>query len=326
MKSSPQIPDALRKQAVDWWFITQSEHCTDQDRQALAAWLAENASHQHAYQTVQTHWQLLQPLKNKDFPARDASLRYRPKAQRPIWAYAAAASLLLALGLSAFNADGWLGVSDTYLAQKGERKTITLADNSKLELNTESEVRVHYDHWRRQVEVIRGEAFFTVVHNADRPFEVQSAKGRIRDIGTAFNVYRQANQTLVAVQEGVVEVQARTNVELTVGQRIAYNEIGEWLKQPDQDLMDLTAWRKGQMAFHNSRLADVLLEISRYHDKVITLQDPALAELKVSGVFYTDKLNDLLNAIATIVPVRVEQIGTQEIVLKPAGKGNKAKL
>ena len=326
VKSPPQLPDSLRKQAVDWLFLIQSEHCTDQDRQALAAWLAQTPLHRHAYETLQAQWQLLKPLKNKHFPARKAALRYRAKLQHPLRAYSAAAALLLALGLTAFNSNGWLGISQTYIAQKGDRQTITLADNTLLELNTDSEVRVHYDYWRRKIEVVRGEAFFTVTHDAARPFEVRAGNGRIRDLGTAFDVYRKTNRTLVAVQEGLVEVQAQNALELHAGQQLSYNEDGEFLKEQDQDPLNLTAWRKGQLVFHNSRLADVLLEISRYHDRLISMKDPSLAELRVSGVFYTDKLTDLLNAISAILPVKVEYLGNREILLKPAGAGSKPKV
>lgn len=320
MKSSPKISDALRKQAIDRLLRTQSEHCTDKDRAELAAWLQKHTANRHAYETVEAQWQLLEPLKNKDFPAREAALRYRPKARVPLWAYSAAAALLLALGLTAYNPNGWPGMTHTYIAQKGDRQTINLADGSRLELNTDSKVRAHYDHWQRSVELIQGEAFFTVAHDAKRPFEVRAGKGRIRDIGTAFEVYRKPNDVLVAVQEGVVEVDAQGTRKLTAGQHTSFNQNGEFLKDQNQDLTNLTAWRQGQLVFRNRRLEDVLNEIGRYHEQKVTMKDKNLAVLKVSGTFRTDNLNDLLNAIAAILPVKVDYVGGKDIVLKSARK------
>ncbi len=53
---------------------------------------------------------------------------------------------------------------------------------------------------------MRGEALFTVVHEANRPFEVVAGGERIRDLGTRFNVYAEPGRVVVAVLEGQVDV------------------------------------------------------------------------------------------------------------------------
>jgi transmembrane sensor len=164
--------------------------------------------------------------------------------------------------------------------------------------------------------LLRGEAFFTVTHDAERPFEVRAGNGRIRDIGTAFEVYIKPDQVIVAVQEGIVEVQALGKRELTVGQQIAYNNNGEFRQLQDQDIAGLTAWRQGQLVFHDRRLDDVLAEVGRYHDTHIRLQDQKLGKLRVSGTFHIERLNDILNAIGAISPVKVDYIGSREILLR----------
>lgn len=294
----------------------RSENCTAADRHAFEAWLAESPSHRQAYEAVQVQWQWMEQFKTINFPARDAALRYRGRSRKQLFIYSVAATVLLALGLTAFTPDGWLGVSQTYIAEKGDRKTITLADGSNLDLNTESEVRVHFNHWRRTVELIKGEAFFTVSHDAERPFEVNAGSGRIRDIGTAFEVYKKPDQIVVAVQEGLVEIQALTKRELTAGQQLAFNDMGEFQDVQDQDVAALTAWRQGQLIFRNRRLGDVLAEVGRYHDTSIRLQNETLRGLRISGTFHTTELNNTLNAIATLLPVKVDYIGSHEIVLK----------
>jgi transmembrane sensor len=60
--------------------------------------------------------------------------------------------MLLVLGLATFSPNGWLGFPQTYVAEKGDRQTVTLADGSTIELNTDSEVRVHFNHWHRSVD------------------------------------------------------------------------------------------------------------------------------------------------------------------------------
>lgn len=318
MKTIPSFPDSVQKQAIDWLLRIRSENCTATERQAFNSWLEESADHRQAYETAQAQWEWMEPFKAMNFPARDAALRYRKKPPRRLLVYSAAASLLLALGLTAFMPNGWLGIPHTYIAEKGGRQTVTLADGSSVELNTDSEVRVHLNRWRRDVELIKGEAFFTVIHAPERPFEVHAGSGRIRDIGTAFEVYIKPEQVVVAVQEGIVEVQAAGKRELAAGQQLAFSNNGEFQALQGQDVAGLTAWRQGNLVFRNRRLDDVLAEIGRYHDIRIRLQDEALGKLRVSGTFHTAELDNTLSAIATLLPVNIDHVGEHEVVLKSA--------
>ncbi|MGZ4981376.1 MAG: FecR family protein [Methylobacter sp.] len=318
MKTTPPSSDSAHTQAIDWLLRIRSENCTETERRAFNAWLAENSDHRQAYEAAQTQWQWMEQFKSMNFPARDAALRYRKKSPRRMLKYSAAASLLLALGLTAFIPNGWLGMPHTYIAEKGERQTITLADGSSIELNTDSEVRVHFNRWRRNVEMVKGEAFFTVSHDAERPFEVRAGGGHIRDIGTAFDIYIKPEQVIVAVQEGIVEVQASGKRELTAGHQLAFNGNGQFQAVQGQDVASLIAWRQGNLVFHDRRLDDVLAEVGRYHDTRIRLQDENLGKLRISGTFHTTELDNTLGAIATLLPVNIDHIGEHEIVLKSA--------
>lgn len=321
MNFTQAAKEKIRKEAVDWLILLQSEQCTDQDRQAFAIWQAQSPSHAQLYGHVSGQWQVLGLLKDKDFPARTATIRHQNQARtqpRPqLFAYATAACLILALALTAFTQNGWWGVQQSFSVPKGSRETILLADGSTLELNSGSKVTTHFNYWQRKVELTQGEAFFTVAYDENRPFEVQAGQGQITDIGTAFEVYRHQAKVLVAVQEGIVEVKAKDTRRLTAGQSLAYDAIGA-IQDESQDIANLTAWRKGQIVFQSRRLDEVLAEISRYHDVHIAMQQPSLAKLKVSGTFYTANLNELLDAITVIVPVKVDYQDQRNIVLKVA--------
>lgn len=318
MKTIPPAPDVLHTQAIDWLLRIRSENCTETERHAFNIWLEESPSHRQAYETAQAQWEWMEPFKTMAFPARDAALRYRGKPPRRLFKYSAAAALLLAFSLTAFMPNGWVGIPHTYIAEKGGRQTITLADGSSVELNTESEVRVHFNRWHRNVEMIKGEAFFTVTHDSERPFEVRTGSGRIRDIGTAFEVYIKPEHVIVAVQEGIVEVQASEKRKLTAGQQLAFNGSGKFQVLQGQDVAGLTAWRQGNLVFRDRRLDDVLTEVGRYHHTRIRLQNEALGKLRVSGTFHTAELDDTLSAITAILPVNIDHVGEHEIVLKSA--------
>jgi transmembrane sensor len=312
------MPESVREQAVAWLLRFRSDTFSDKDREDFNRWLAENPLHPKAFRTLTEQWQWLNQFKTVSFPARKAALNYRKcLSHTPLWRYAAAAAVLLSSLYAAFSADGWMGLPYTYATAKGERQTIMLADGSRVELNTGTEVRVHYNHRRRYVELLRGEAFFTVQHNAERPFEVAAGHGVIRDLGTEFNVYRRTDRVEVAVQEGRVAVDSRgERRELSAGQQIAYHDDGHFTAAVRQSMVSATAWRKGLLLFQGIRLDEALTEIGRYHDTAIGLPNEDLAKMRVNGTFRTGELDAMLNAVGALLPVKARRVGPREIVLE----------
>ena len=316
MKIQPTSKDSVHKQALDWLILMNSEHCSDLDRHDFNVWLETSMHHQQAYETLRAQWEWMERFKAINFPAREAALSHRHQSPRRFYRSGIAASVLLVLGICAFLPMGWIGIPQTYMTEKGGHQTISLSDGSSIELNTDSEVRVHYNYWHRNVEMIKGEAFFTVAHNEKRPFEVRASGGHLKDLGTAFDVYIKPEQVIVAVEEGIVEVQLTEKRKLIAGQQLAYNNSGVLQTLQPKDVTELTTWRQGKLVFRDRRLDAVLTEIARYHDTHIILQDESLGALRVSGTFYTEKLNDFVGAITSILPVKVAYVTEHEIFLK----------
>ncbi|CAG7856276.1 hypothetical protein MCAMS1_00695 [biofilm metagenome] len=313
-------PNPIRDQAVAWYVRMQSSEMSDSERRQFLRWLNAAPEHKRAYDKVERHWQWLEPLKAEPFAAREAALNYRPTTSS-LMVYATAAMLLLGVGLGVYWQQTGMIFPTTYQAAKGQRQSVVLADGSKLELNTDSEVTASINPWQREVEVQRGEVFFQIAHDKTRPFQVRAGRGVITDIGTAFEVYRQPGKVRVAVQEGIVDVAAKTKRRLTAQQQIAYAENGEFITEHEQQSVEsLMAWRQGQLVFNARRLDDALAEIARYHHKQIRLEDRKLAALRISGAFPADRLDSMLNAVARILPVHVVHLNNDLVLIKPAGK------
>jgi transmembrane sensor len=316
-----QDSDKLRDEAVEWLMRLRAPGCSEADKRACSLWLAQSPLHRAAYAQAEAQWMWMEQFKSQRFRAREEAIRYRPKSKPVLkWfmVFATAASLLLVCGIMAFGPEGWFGVGTSYTAAKGMRETVVLDDGSRLELNTDSEVKVRLNQWRRSVELVRGEVFINVAHDGERPFEVEAGGGRITDTGTAFDVYLQPETVLVAVQEGSVRIDAHGSRNLAAGQQITYNRRGDFSMAPVQEVSDITAWRRGQVVFHDRPLSEVLSEIGRYHDTSIRISDPKQRSLRVSGVFRTARLDAILDIITATLPVKAERIGEHEILLKPS--------
>jgi transmembrane sensor len=312
--------ETLKDEAIEWLIRLSAENCPAADLQAFEQWVQQSAAHQAAYGEIAGRMGWLERVAKTDTETRHAALRYRLAPQKQIKnsriRLATAASVLLVLGIATFSSEGWYGKHSHYQVARGGHETIQLADGSSLEMNTDSEVSVRINHWQRSVEVVRGEVYFSVVHNAEKPFIVTAGAGRSIDIGTEFDVYRQPEQVTIAVQEGRVRVEAKHSRELTASEAVAYNQNGDFVNLPPKLSIDnVTAWRRGKLIFDNRRLDDVLTEIGRYHNTILKLADANLADNKVSGTFFIDRLAGNLATIANSLNLTVRHAGNGEIIL-----------
>jgi transmembrane sensor len=95
-----------------------------------------------------------------------------------------------------------------YATDVGERRSLTLADGSTVDLNARSKIRIQFTRGERRVELLEGQALFQVAKDKDRPFIVRSGDATVRAVGTQFDVYRKSSGTTVTVLEGRVAVYA----------------------------------------------------------------------------------------------------------------------
>ena len=236
-----------------------------------------------------------------------------------------------------------------YATGTGQQRTVHLADGSTIELNSRSRVRVLFSERERDVELLEGQALFRVAKDAARPFLVESAGTRVRAVGTQFDVYRKASGTQVTVVEGRVAVFAsgppreRGVGEISVSaaarsakeQRLAAR--GTDGSSPDEasavlvstgeqvtvinhevpkprraDLRAATAWTQRKLVFEETSLAEVVQEFNRYNTRKLVVSDPALMDLRVTGVFSSVDPASLLRFLRGLSSVDVVEDG-QEI-------------
>ncbi|HWK74442.1 MAG TPA: FecR domain-containing protein [Povalibacter sp.] len=149
------------------------------------------------------------------------------------WFVGLAAALMLIVSTTVF----WglrLDDGEILATAIGEQRAVRLDDGSVVHLNTDTRVRIHFTQSAREIQLIQGEALFTVKRDVNRPFRVQSDGIRVEALGTQFNVRRRNNDTVVSVVEGRVAVvdpsRVAANVEsssrLATDQATGSNRIG----------------------------------------------------------------------------------------------------
>lgn len=227
------------------------------------------------------------------------------------WQYATslAASILLVAGFTWLQLGGYDRMrSDVYTAV-GEIRRLTLADGSIVTLNTDSAMSFQVDSSRREVKLLRGEAYFEVAHDRSRPFVVASDAGTARVLGTAFNIRLDRDRARVSVVEGRVSVSsAGASTVLARGQSAWLHKEGIE-SEADRDALAVKAWQRGQLVFYRAPLSEVLAELSRYRHGLVMVRGEALRDMPVSGAFDVTDPDESLRLVQQTLGVRSLRLG-----------------
>jgi transmembrane sensor len=172
----------------------------------------------------------------------------------------------------------------------GERSNFQLPDGSRVELTTNTTIRVASGAADRKVWLDKGEAFFQVVHDDRRPFVIHALDFKVVDLGTEFSVRREADRIQVMVLKGSVQIdpppsdQDRKPVRLSAGETaVADNRSIFVSRKSGSQLADALSWRSGILVFRSAPLSEVAVEFNRYNTEKIVIDDPAVSRITVSA-------------------------------------------
>lgn len=286
------------------------------DQTLLKQWREQDPRHAQAYQDMEAMWSIVQATPDAAFKARLAQ-NTRPRA--PQWGrrafIAGLGSACAAIaGVAVLGPQRWLEseqYTQRYVSRKGERLEQTLPDGSLISLNTDSVVHVSFYQSERRVVLEKGEAFFQVRSEPDRPFNVDAGQAVIRVTGTRFNVRRETDTVDVAVDSGSVRVESgpwwnSTNYNL-VGEQGVRLGSGQQASVQSRNMVQALAWRQGRAIFDAEPLEHIVAELNRYKEPGIVLHSPSLRGLRVTGVFDVNDPQAFLGVLPSLAPVVIVQ-------------------
>lgn len=295
-------------------------------------WLTD-PENRAAWQQVWHSWEILGDLAQAPamLGARDAAIADAERARKSLagpartrrWAGLAAAMVLI--GLAGYGSYVWLNKPDDYSTAVGERRVITLADGSKLSLDTDSEVTVRYRPHERALHLLKGQARFDVAHDKTRPFYVVAGSQKVIATGTAFNIDMANQKVLVTLIEGrVVVVDASTDTSMGVGAGRTVLKSGQQLAwgsggRPEVSRANIaraTAWTSGQIVFDDEPLTSVADRVNRYGGPQVVILDPAVGAMKISGVLNAGDTLGFVEIVTHYLPVQASSEGPNTIALR----------
>lgn len=306
--NSPDLQDrGIRQAAAEWTVRMSDSPLSEDEQQALRAWLALDPRHAEALRFARQTWGDLAalPVAAQGAPRRAPAAAVavaRPRRRRALRWLSSASLLLLLAGFGWLQGPAlYLPLVADHLTASGEVRTVELPDGSQATLDARSAIRLDYTAQARRVELLAGSAIFQtapVGRHESRPFIVDSAGGKAQALGTRFLVSRDdAEQAWVGVMQHRVAVSKHSHsLILEEGQSARYDADGH-IERLDLDLARASSWQRGLLIFDQVPLAQVAQQLNRYRNGHILIADGQLAQRKVSGVFRLDSLD---GAVATL--------------------------
>jgi len=210
----------------------------------------------------------------------------------------------------------------SYSSPLGKKKSITLTDGTKVILNGGSKltVTVNYNVNRRDV-TLEGEGYFDVVHNAQKPFTVHTAKIDIRDIGTIFNVkaYGTDKTTEASLIKGAVEIilnnKTKSKILLNPNHKLvllnnkdlniaedkksvkALFVVRNVTKNTDNDSVVETDWTQNKLTFSDQPFDEIAIQMERWYGVKINIINPAVKNYHFTATFDHEDITQVLEAL-----------------------------
>ncbi len=250
----------------------------------------------------------------------DEPVRVLPFHRRPLFRVAAALALVAGATLL------WRGAGpagpgqtgpDTIRTAAGERRSVELADGSRIVVAPGSVVRIAGGFASRRGERridLEGEAWFEVEHDASRPFRVHTADAVAEDLGTEFTVraWPGEGRVQVAVVSGEVALRAAGGNE-TTSVTLGPEDVGEVMTGQDPtvsrpgSLAGFVEWHDGRLPVEGLPVDSLVTLFSRWYGVALTVGDSALGARRITATFDLDRLEDALDVLRLSLGVDVER-------------------
>lgn len=355
MQVQRQIDELMAHRASEWFETLQSAN--EAEKREFAQWLSESRLHVQAFleiaeiefslhridrarqhdielllsETVPNVVALGRPPSASRVASPDASRSAPPQRQR-MWRMAGLMAACVPVAAIALYVLHYIR-GPVFATQIGEQKTVELADTSVITLNALSRIEVNLENKARNIELVQGEALFTVAHDPDRPFRVHTRAGTVQAVGTQFNVYdRPDGDTRVSVLEGRVQLMASPDrdaagsgpvaspalpVLLAAGEEADIRLDGTIHKNSKAVVANTVAWRARRLVFENTPLEEMVVEFNRYNPSLqLRLEGVPRQGLHYNGIFDAADPESFVSLLSKEPDLVVER-SAGEVVIRP---------
>ena len=199
----------------------------------------------------------------------------------------------------------------------------TLPDGTTAFLNKKSELTYQYNPREKTRKVVlKGEAYFSVKHEEEKPFVIEADEILVRDIGTEFNLkaYPDKDTIEIIVTHGEVQFYTRldSGLNLQAGEKAIYSKRNKQFYRIDKPDTNALAYKTKVFSFNNTDLRSVVNLLNEVYDSKIKLANEKLYSCRLTANFKEDNASIIAEVIAETMGLTLTR-KENEIILD--GKG-----
>ena len=261
---------------------------------------------------------------------------------------AAAVLLLVGIGFlyrvyDAGKKESAVSIAITFKTKSGERKKITLPDGSTVLLNAQSSLSIgkEFNEARREV-VLKGEAYFDVIHNNNKPFRVHTEEFNINVLGTAFNVkaYPDEISSEATLIRGIITMDVVNGdggtITLKPSQKVTFYKdtpardvkkaskpaaarpeitINHYTLIKDSTIVE-TAWTQNRIEIYDLNFDEIKDVLEKWFNVEIKFTNAEVEKYRFTATFGQENINQVMSALQKVENFKYEIKGNQIIISK----------
>ena len=323
--ASADISPRIAEQAVTWLVDLQAAAPDSALHHDFLRWRQADPAHERAWQRIEAVNARLGGLASPLGSAISRAALAPPRSNRRRQAVKLIALTLFAGGaaLATREQAPWQAWLADLRTRSGERRSLVLADGTRLALNSDTAVDVAFSTSGRRLRLLRGEILVDTGKDEGaalpRPFSVATRHGQLTPLGTRFSVRLHDTRTRLEVYEGAVEVlpagQPANKRIIAAGQGADFT--GDAVGTNDPADENRVAWRDGILVASRMRLADFLAELDRHRPGHLGC-DPQVADLRLTGTYPLEDPERILDALRATLPVEIHYFTRYWVSVRPA--------
>lgn len=318
----------VARQAVTWLVELQSARSGSDIERAILDWRARDPAHERAWQRIEAVNARLGGLASPLGSALAQAALTRPasRGRRQAVKLLAAALFVGGATLATHDHVPWRPWLADARSRTGERRTLQLADGSRVLLNSNSAVNIAFSDHARRLQLVRGEILIDTGRDEafakPRPFQVATPHGVLQPLGTRFSVRLYDDRTRLDVFAGAVEIHPAQAAapSLTVNAGNSAEFAGHTILASGTADNDRIAWQDGMIVATRMRLADFLAELDRHRPGRLNC-DPAVAALRLLGSYPLAEPDRILDALRSTLPVEIHYVTRYWATVRAARRG-----
>ncbi len=204
-----------------------------------------------------------------------------------------------------------------FIAPPKHNSQVILSDGTHVWLSPESSLKYTNSYGQRDRTVeLKGEGYFEVEKNPDKPFIIEMDNANITVLGTSFNVEAYPEDKLIrtTIVRGSVEIASEKLFEsmvLTPGDQFTFDmeNNNAYVEKVNTEIYRLV--KDGLLLFKRNNLSEICRKLERWYMIPIEYDDTGDDNLLFTAKFEDESIETILKIVNETIPINYKYINNQ---------------